>query len=197
MGTTKNIPEGYKDEDREQQFYNLVEYLGFNKSYIITQPKHNINYYEPLKNKIIDKEFIRALKKINVKIENVSMIITHSFYGDERKHPHHIKLYEYFSKYTFDNNIPFGFFSIIKIPNINHKSILHSTYKFNNLHILSYDTVDDYVHIKNYPTYMIEFGNEINIKKKALKLYKSVDYNKHIKDYVSISCLAERLYFNK
>lgn len=195
IGSMKSVAKGYKDSDRETQFYDVIDFLNFDKSYIITYTKHSVNQQIPQTDKIIEEEFLKALNNIYLNINQISMIITHSFYGDERKHPHHIRLYEFFSKYTLDRNIGFGFFSILKIPDINHKSILHSTYRLNQLHLLSYEIVEEY-NITNNPNYIIEFQGNLSQKIDALKLYKAIDFDKHYNDYMGFSNITEKLYFN-
>lgn len=195
IGSMRSVAKGYKDSDRETQFYDVINFLKFDKSCIITKTKHPVNQQIPQTDEVIEEEFYKALNNIHLNINQVSMIITHSFYGDERKHPHHIRLYEFFSKYTLDKNIGFGFFSILKIPDINHSSILHSTYRLNQLHLLSYEIVEEY-NITNNPNYMIEFQGNLSQKINALKLYKAIDFDKHYNDYMSFSNINEKLYFN-
>ena len=92
----------------------------------------------------------------------------------------------------------FSFFSILKIPNISHHSILKTTYRKGDLHLLSFDKIDNSkLNIINTPQYCIEFQGNLHKKLEYLKLYKAVDFNKHYRDYFGFSMITERLYFNE
>ena len=90
-----------------------------------------------------------------------------------------------------------NFFSILKIPDINHNSILKYTLRKNQLHLLSLEKIDNSsLNIKNKPAFCIEFQGNLYKKLEMLKLYKSVDFKKHYNDYYAFSTVSERLYFN-
>ena len=137
----RSVTPGYKDIDRKEQFYQVSNAMNFKNSYIITETNYEVKQKERQKNEVIENEFLNALNKINLKIDNINLLITHSYYGDERKHPHHIRLYDFFSEYTLNKNIPFGFFSILKIPNVPHIPTLIHTIRKNELHILSIEKI--------------------------------------------------------
>lgn len=197
-GCMRAVTPGYQDIDRKNQFYQVSKAMNFKSSYIITETKHEVIQKNKQTDFVINEEFFNALNIINIDIKNIDLLITHSFYGDERKHPHHIRMYDFFSKFTLDNNIPFSFFSILKISYISHSSILRSTYRKDKLHLLSFDKIDNSkLDITNKPQYCIEFQGNLDKKIEYLKLYKAVDFNKHYNDYFGFSMIAERLYFNE
>jgi hypothetical protein len=106
-------------------------------------------------------------------------------------------MYDFFSNYTLQNNVPFSFFSVLKIPNINHNSLLKHTLRKDQLHLLSLEKINNStLNIKNKPSFCIEFQGNLYKKLEMLKLYKSVDFKKHYNDYYAFSTVSERLYFN-
>lgn len=194
-GSMRSVTPGYKDIDRKEQFYEVSKAMNFKGSYIITETTYEVKQQELQKSEVIENEFLNALNKINLKIDNINLLITHSYYGDERKHPHHIRLYDFFSEYTLSKTIPFGFFSILKVPNIPHIPILTSTIRKNELHILSIEKiVNQNLKIVNKPEFLIEFQGNLTKKLEILKLYKAVDFNKHYNDYTGFSIINEKLY---
>lgn len=194
-GTMRSITPGHKDIERLEVFNIICNKMNFKNYHIVSSINHPVDSKIPQTDIILETVFLNSLNILNLDINDISTIITHSFYGDERLHPHHIRLYNFFSNYSLINNIGFSFFSILKLLNINHISILHSTFRYNQLHLLSYDNVDKY-NICNPPDYMIEFQGNLTIKLELLKLYTSVDYNKHYNDYMAFSVISERIYFN-
>ena len=197
-GSMKAVTPGYKDIDRKNQFYEVSKAMNFKNSHIITETKYEVIQQNKQTDFVINEEFFNALNIIGLDKNNIDLLITHSFYGDERKHPHHIRMYDFFSKFTLTNNIPFSFFSILKIPNISHNSILKSTFRIGELHLLSFDKIDNSkLNIINKPQYCIEFQGNLDKKLEYLKLYKAVDFKKHYNDYFGFSMIAERLYFNE
>ena len=196
-GSMRSVTPGYKDIDRKEQFYQVSKAMNFKNSYIITETSYEVKQQERQKNEVIENEFLNALNKINLKIDNINLLITHSYYGDERKHPHHIRLYDFFSEYTLNKNIPFGFFSILKIPNVPHIPTLIHTIRKNELHILSIEKITNQnLNISNKPEFLIEFQGNLTKKLETLKLYKAVDFNKHYNDYTGFSIINEKLYVN-
>ena len=78
-GSMAAVSEGYIDIDRKEQFYNVCKFMNFSKYYLIYDNKNqsiNQDYNEML------ESFNNAINKI--KLENIDLIITHSYYGDEK-----------------------------------------------------------------------------------------------------------------
>lgn len=184
-GSMKAIMSGYKDIDRKKQFCDVCELFSINKFFIITEVDSLVykNINQTYDN--ILHEFNKVLNIIDLK--NIDMIISHSFYGDERKHNGHIITHNFAKKYCNDNNIPFSFFSILQIPDLNHKSILKNTYKLNDLHIINYS-------ICNNNLFYILFQGNLKKKIEALNLYKAINVNEHIKYIMSCTVGTEGLY---
>jgi LmbE family N-acetylglucosaminyl deacetylase len=182
-GSMAAVSEGYIDIDRKEQFYNVCKFMNFSKYYLIFDNKNksiNQDYNEML------ESFNNAINKI--KLENIHLIITHSYYGDEKKHPGHIITHNFSKKYAKENNIPFSYFTTLQIPNINHVSILNNYYRKKGLHLLNLSKCNDNL-------YYVQFQGNLNRKIKAVKLYKAVDFNIHFNHYMSLSLITEGLYF--
>ena len=127
---------------------------------------------------------------MNKSVDDFDVILTHSPYGDERRHPHHIRIYSFLERHY--KTQPFGFFSTQIIPNVNMKNILDGILRHNDLHTISiYE--NGWV---AYP-YCVQFQGNLTKKLESLKKYKSVDFEKHYNDYGSFSLITESIYMNK
>ena len=187
-GSMQAITDGYKDIDRKEQFYDVCKNMNFNKYYIITDVETPVYKRMNQTDDNILREFNKALKISNIK--KIDLIITHSPYGDEHKHPGHIVTNRFSKNYCKKNSIPFSFFSVLPLPNIFHKPLLHSTYRLNDLHILNYSQCN------NEKFYYIQFQGNLTKKIESLKLYKAVDFKKHYDGYTGFSIISEGLYFD-
>mgnify|MGYP001240210637 CR=1 FL=1 len=108
----------------------------------------NENYNEIL------KSFNNAI--IKIKLDYIDLIITHSYYGDEKKHPRHIITHNFSKKYAKENNIPFSYFSTLQIPSLNHVSMLNNYYRKKGLHLLNLSKCNDNL-------YYVQFQGNLKI----------------------------------
>ena len=115
-------------------------------------------------------------------IGRYDVLITHSPDGDERKHPHHIRLYEFFRKYTKENNIPFGFFSTFEKANVPTENIEDDVFRCQENEF----GMD----------YLVRFKNDVSKKLESMRIYKSVDFDKHYNDYYAMRTGDENLYMD-
>ena len=186
-GSMAAVSEGYKDIDRKEQFYNVCKFMNFSKYYLIFDNQNEI--IEPYNYNYILQGFINAFNilKLN-ELDKIDLIITHSYYGDEKKHPGHITTHNFSKQYAKQNNIPFSYFSILQIPNINHIPLLNNCYRKNGLHLLNLSKCNDNL-------YYVQFQGNLNKKIKALKLYKAVDFEIHYDHYMGLTLITEGLYF--
>ena len=187
-GSMQSVMKGYKDIDRKDQFNNVCHNMGIEKYFAITDVDSKV--YKGINQKYdnILHEFNKAKKKINIK--NIDMIITHSFYGDEHKHIGH-KITSNFSKiYCNNNKIPYSFFSILQLPELNHKSILKNTYRKDQLHILNFSKCSN-------DLFYIQFQGNLTKKIELFNLYKAVNVDEHIRKICGSTIICEGLYFEK
>ena len=186
-GSMAAVSEGYKDIDRKEQFYNVCKFMNFSKYYLIFDNPNEI--IEPYNYDYILQGFINAFNilKLN-ELDKIDLIITHSYYGDEKNHPGHITTHNFSKQYANQNNIPFSYFSILQIPNIIHNPLLNNCYRKNGLHLLNLSKCNDNL-------YYVQFQGNLNKKIKALKLYKAVDFEIHYDHYMGLTLITEGLYF--
>ena len=99
---------------------------------------HPNEIIEPYNYDYILQGFINAFNilKLN-ELDKIDLIITHSYYGDEKNHPGHITTHNFSKQYANQNNIPFSYFSILQIPNTIHTPLLNNCYRKNGLHLLN------------------------------------------------------------
>lgn len=187
-GSMQAVTPGYKDIDRKEQFYEVCKNMNYSKYHIITDVDTPVYKRMPQTDENILREFNKALNIIN--LNKIDLIVTHSYYGDEHKHPGHIITHRFSKNYADRNNIPFSFFSMLQIPNITHKSLLRTSYRKNDLHILNFSQCDNGL-------YYIQFQGNLKKKLESLKLYKAVDFQKHYDGYIGFSMVTEGLYFEK
>tara|TARA_R110001599_G_scaffold264960_1_gene465498 strand:- start:49 stop:807 length:759 start_codon:yes stop_codon:yes gene_type:complete len=187
-GSMQSVMPGYKDIDRKEQFNEVCKSMGIKKYFAITDvDSHVYKGINQTYNNILH-EFKKTIKKINIK--NIDMIITHSNYGDEHKHNGHTITNEFSKIYCKNNNIPFSFFSILQLPQINHISILKNTYRKNQLHVLNYSKCSN-------DMFYIQFQGNLTIKIELFNLYKAVDVQAHINNIFGCTTISEGLYFSK
>ena len=184
-GSMAAVSKGYIDIDRKEQFYNVCKFMNFSKYYLIYDNKNQELYKNENYNEMLES-FNNAIIKIN--LEHIDLIITHSYYGDEKKHPGHIITHNFSKRYAKENNIPFSYFSTLQIPILNHVSMLNNYYRKKGLHLLNLSKCNDNL-------YYVQFQGNLNKKIKAVKLYKAVDFNIHFNHYMALSLIAEGLYF--
>ena len=177
-GSMQAVTVGYKDKDRKEQFYEVCKNMNYSKYHIITDVDTPVYKRMPQTDDNILREFNKALKIIN--LDKIDLIITHSYYGDEHKHPGHIITHRFSKNYAHINNIPFSFFSILQMPNVIHTSLLRSSYRKNDLHVLNFSQC-------NNGLFYLQFQGNLNKKIESLKLYKAVDFQKHYDGYIGFN----------
>lgn len=185
-GSMQSVMPGYKDIDRKNQFNDVCKNINAYKYFAITDVDSKVFKGINQTHDNILHEFNKVKK--NLDINNIDLIITHSPYGDEKKHKGHIITHKFSKKYALDNNIGFSFFSIIQ-SQINHFSILKGIYRLNNLHITNYSKCNDNL-------FYIQFQGNLNKKIALFNLYKAVDVEAHIKDIGGCTLITEGLYID-
>lgn len=186
-GSMNSVVPGFKDIDRKNQFYEVCNNLNVKKSYIITTDIDSVVFKGINQNyENILHEFIKV--KNIIELKNIDLIISHSSYGDEKKHAGHVITHKFSKKYSQDNNIPFGWFSILPVP-FNHLSILKNMYRINELHITNYSKCSSNL-------FYIQFQGNLKKKIELFNLYKAVDVESHINDIGGTTLICEGLYID-
>ena len=178
-GTMSAVTPGFSDWDREKHFYEACTNQGYTDCKIFVDENFNASANEYQTDENLNTAFNTCSKDIG----DYDIIITHSPNGDERKHPHHIRLYDFFRKFTLENDIPFGFFSTFENSKIQSSQFGKSIYKCEPNEF----GVD----------YFLQFFTDVDKKLESMKIYKSVDFDKHYNDYYAMRTGNENLYIDK
>tara|TARA_Y100001938_G_C8035242_1_gene402979 strand:+ start:90 stop:797 length:708 start_codon:yes stop_codon:yes gene_type:complete len=178
-GTMSAVTPGFSDWDREKHFYEACTNQGYNDCKIFVDEKFEAPANEYQTDENLNISFNICLEDVG----DYDILITHSPDGDERKHPHHVRLYDFFRKFTLENNIPFGFFSTFENDKIKMSQLKESIYRCEP-NIFGVD-------------YFIKFENDVEKKLQSMKIYKSVDFNKHYNDYYAMRTGNENIYLEQ
>lgn len=150
-----------KDNFRTQQFYQATQFLGCNAL-------------------IVEDSVICPLRqlesKFSINLEDFEIIITHSPYGDEHEHKHHINVHRYAKEKAEDLQIGFAYFTYITPPGT-YISLMKSGLRLEKMHLVNSLENIDSEHI----LYQILF--DYDIKKTALSFYKNINIEEHIRGY--------------
>jgi len=185
-GSMQAIQPGYKDIDRKDQFNDVCRNMNYSKYHAITDVDTPVFKGMRQTNDNIEREFEKALKLLDI---NIDLMITHSYYGDERGHPGHIATHNFANNYCKKYNIPFTFFSVMQIP-VSHTPVKTGTYRTNDLHLVSYSKCDDNL-------FHIQFQGNLSKKLESLRLYKAIDFDIHYNCYAAFSLVTEGFYMDK
>ena len=173
---------GKNDSRRYYEFKSAMEVVGIDKWVM-----GNINIpntgEEPLFN--IQNIFEECLNELKLGKEDIDLLITHSFYGDEHEHLQHRQLFNHFSQLDF----PFAFFSSMTIPAPMHP-IMRDMRRLYNTHLINAAEVQCPV-----ATHYLQFKVDGDVKKEMLSQYVSVGVEEHRQGYAAWDSCIEGLYF--
>ncbi len=179
-------------EDRNNQFYQVCKEAGFD-AYLSQDLIPSVT-----------QSIGDVTKKINeakalFQCEGPDLILTHSPYGDEHNHPHHVDCFKQVYKWTKKRKIPLAFFSTIKLP-LFHYPTQGNVHQENGYIIAEQGKtyLSPYYFLNSLrgcPRYYITFGFNQNEKKAFFSLYQSVNIQVHIEQYLALSLLQENIYF--
>jgi hypothetical protein len=126
-----------------------------------------------------------GLEKLGLDASKVSLLITHSPYGDERMHPHHRQASKELHAWTIRQNIPFGYFTCLPLPTGCMQPLLTNMKRLGALHLLNlsrckYSTVRKlFSHFLGkshfFPKYYLQFLTDAAVKNAMLCCYPSTD----------------------
>lgn len=150
----------------------------------------------------IPQTVVSSLMKMGLDIKDISLLITHSPFGDEHMHPHHVQTYQELYRWASKNSIPFGFFSCLPLDFLYHRSLLKDCKRHKELHLLSFARCKSTLIGKilagiqpfKCPKYYIQFLTDAEKKRKMLECYKSVDLEKHKNGYSMFTNNSEAFY---
>lgn len=135
-----------------------------------------------------------GLQKLNLNISDINLLITHSPYGDEHRHRHHIQIYGELSNLAKTNSTPFGFFSYMAIPYYKMISEMSEAKRGFGLHLINFMSCEPYKPTTiEVPKYFVQFRVD-DIKHRLLSVYRSINREEHRQGYYAWDSLVEGLY---
>ena len=185
---------------REEEFFQCKKIAKY-KGGIVLEGKLN-QALQRMEN-ILDK-IKYGLKNFNLTLDSIDLLITHSPYGDEHRHPHHMQVSKEIFKLSKKNKIPFGFFSCLPLPRTCHIPYLRNMGSLNKFEVLNFAKCKYSIFLKIlralnfnahwYPDYYTQWQIDKEIKLKMLECYKSTDLKKFESGYISYNSFVENLY---
>ncbi len=125
---------GSKKTVREKEFLQYKNIANYKDGIVI---KRKLNEaVKKLEN--ISEKINLGLKKLNLSFTEIELIITHSPYGDEHRHSHHIQMSKEIFNFSRNKKIPFGFFSCLPLPRTSHIPYLRSMISLNKFDALNF-----------------------------------------------------------
>ena len=147
-----------------------------------------------------------GLDRLGVKSEEIALLVTHSPFGDEHRHPHHKQAYRELKQWSEGRAVPFGFFCCLPLPWLQHQPIAASLRRGRGLSVVGMfecaaaerpaAMVDGggRVFSGEHPRYLFQFEIDSSAKAKMLACYQSIDVEKHAAGYVMFQTSNEALY---
>ena len=185
---------------REVEFKKSQGVAGFQFGKVLGGPLAQANHRLPPAQVTVDT----GLKALNISLSQIEIVVTHSPYGDEHRHPHHAQCFRSIEKWCKVNKKPLTFFSTIPIPAGAMRPVLRGLKRSNFFHITNISRCDFsfFEKLKYYnasgsrrlPKYYVQFVGQADKKLEMLRCYQSVDQDQFRSGYGMYSCNAESLY---
>lgn len=145
-----------------------------------------------------------GIEKLQLSLREIDLLLTHSPYGDEHMHPHHIQSCEELYEWTRRQRIPFGYFSCLPLINCSLEPILRNMKRLGSLQLLNYSRCR-YGLLRlltrclegkpwRYPIIYTQWLVDAEYKKKMLACYESIGLEKHMDGYAMFSSNVETIY---
>lgn len=159
---------------------------------------------DPLPN--IGNSLADGLARLGLLPADVSLLITHSPYGDEHRNPHHVQAYRDLHRWSCATGIPFGFFSCIQLPYVRHVSLLRDLRRKREFRLLQFAQCDGSTdrfgrlrhwlrgHLDRMPRYYLQFLCDARAKSEITGSYGSIGIGAHDAGYAAFSNPCEALY---
>jgi len=194
--TGRHHPERYKE------FESVMNLIGINNWYVGDEDipeRGGIPLHE------FPKSFVNGLESLELNPEDIDVIITHPFHGDEHLNGQHAQLFAGLFYLCKDKDVPFGFFSTVVIRYYSLKPLLMHMKRDGGTHLINYSSCESIPHT-GYghhivdcstitPEYFYQFKVDSKIKSEMLSLYKSINQEEHQKGYASWDSDVEGVYF--
>jgi len=148
----------------------------------------------------------RGIELLGIDRISIDLLITHSPYGDEHRHPHHVQTHRELKRWCNAANVPFGFFSCIPLPWISHKPIMTELRRRGSFQLLTFARCTTRGNVLRHrikmgrwllldrPKYYLQFLTDYAAKAEMLNCYRSIDLALHEKGYAMFTNPCEALY---
>jgi LmbE family N-acetylglucosaminyl deacetylase len=146
-----------------------------------------------------------GLGALDLRVADIDLLLTHSPYGDEHLHPHHVQAHRELKAWSTKAEIPFGYFSCLPIPYFRHTPILADLRRTGTLHLLHLSRCDHVLSalerqhqaadmFEDCPSYYLQFLTDPAAKSRMLACYPSIDLRQHEAGYTMFTNPCEALY---
>lgn len=145
-----------------------------------------------------------GLEKLKLSASNINVLITHSPFGEEHMHPHHVQASVELYRWAMEKNIPFGYFSCLPLPICRLQPALKNMKRHGALQVLNY-AYCKYGLLRNairwldnkpyrYPYLYIQWMVDAAVKRAMLDCYQSIDLPLHEQAYAMFNNNVESIY---
>jgi len=186
---------------RSEEFQKARDFAGYASGRVVGGPLRAASTPLPDMAPLIES----VLVDDHLAAERIGLVISHSPFGDEHRHPHHRQAYGEVRAWAHSHKLSFAFFSPICIPagklkpmlkSLPHSTHLHVTQiaecKFGLLARVKYWTWTRKFHT---PKFLIQILGSGHLKSQMLHHYQSINLMEHIEGYAAFTSPLESLYF--
>lgn len=145
-----------------------------------------------------------GLERLGLSIADIDVLITHSPFGEEHMHPHHVQASTELYEWTARHRIPYGYFSCLPLPTCRLQPALRNMKRFGTLQVLNYARCKYGVLRRairwyegkpwRYPYLYIQWLVDAAAKRAMLACYRSIDLAMHEQAYAMFNNNVESLY---
>jgi LmbE family N-acetylglucosaminyl deacetylase len=187
---------------RATEFQAAREVAAYKRGLVLGGPLRGAN--EPLPPLASTLE--SGLNRFGIRARDVSLLVTHSPYGDEHRHPHHKQAYRELKQWAQGEGVPFGFFSCLPLPWLQHQPVAASLRRARGLSLIGLfectpaerpaPMVDGGGRVlsEENPRYLFQFQIDASAKARMLACYQSIGLEQHAAGYVMFGATCEALY---
>lgn len=185
---------------RENEFHEAMSIAGYSKGVVLGFSLRDA--HQALPN--ISETVKQGLVELGYDTSDIELLITHSPYGDEHRHPHHVQAYQELFSWTKKKKVPLGFFSTIPLPIGGIRSCLHNYQRKDQVHLnffghCTYSLLDilrvNFFYGRGWmPKFYCQWQINSSIKKAMLNCYESINLKQHEEGYAMFTSGVESFY---
>ncbi len=192
-GSDKNSP-------RTAEFNDAMKVAGYVSGVVMGGPLRPTNLPLPSISKTVED----GLAELGLDLSEVNLLVTHSPFGEEHMHPHHVQASIELYQWTRYQRLSFGYFACLPIPTCLMQPLLRNMKRAGSLQLLNFAKckmtwcgmlVKFFVRKPyRYPRYYVQFLTDWVVKREMLASYKSIDLQLHQDGYAMFHNNCESLY---